>query len=92
MKSIKTILATVIGILIFNCGHAQSVNSKKSIEKENLNQLEFINLSDVEEIIQSFVSDYRHDRFAADAMNFGIEVPYHEFWTVNNSGLKTKTE
>ena len=92
MKSIKTILATVIGILIFNCGHAQSVNSKKSIEKENLNQSEFINLSNAEEIIQSFVSDYRHDRFAADAMNFGIEVTDHGSWTVNVSGLKSETE
>lgn len=92
MKSLKRILITLIGILIFNCVHAQSAKSKKKIEKENLNQLETINLSDAEEIIQSYVSDYRNDRFAADAMIFGIEVPNHGSWKINVTGNKIETE
>ena len=92
MKSLKRTLVTLIGILIFNCVHAQSANAKRIIEKENLNQLESIILSDAEEIIQSYVSDYRNDRFAADSIIFGIEVPRHGSWTVNVTGNKIETE
>jgi mannose-6-phosphate isomerase-like protein (cupin superfamily) len=92
MKSLKSILLAVFGILIFTCVHAQSANSKTKIKKGSLNQMETINPSDVEEIIQSYISDYRNDRFAADAMIFGIEVPNHGAWTVHVTGNKIETE
>ena len=40
------------------------------------------------EIIQSYVDDFKHDRYAADSMYFGIEVPGHGAWTVNVTGEK----
>ncbi len=63
MKSLKTILLSVISIFIFNCIHAQLANSKPLMEKEN-------HLVIREEIIKSYVSDYQNDRFAAEAMIF----------------------
>jgi mannose-6-phosphate isomerase-like protein (cupin superfamily) len=80
MKSLKTILLSVISIFIFNCIHAQLANSKPLMEKENL--------GDTEEIIKSYVSDYQNDRFAAEAIFFGIEIPNHGSWTVTVTGNK----
>lgn len=88
MKKLKIILVSIFGILFLNSVHAQIENPKEFIEKENLNQLESIILSDAEEIIQSYVADYRNDRFAEDAMIFGIEVPNYGTWTVNVTGNK----
>ncbi|WP_162254211.1 cupin domain-containing protein [Sediminicola sp. YIK13] len=82
MKSIKTILLIVIGIFIFNGINAQLTNSTTLKEKEGL--------GDAEEIIQSYVSDYQNDRFAADAMLFGIEIPDQGSWTVTVTGNKTE--
>ena len=40
------------------------------------------------EIIESYVQDFRNDRYAATPMTFGIEVPEHGQWTVNVTGQK----
>lgn len=43
----------------------------------------------VAEIISSYVADYRLDKFAAEPMNFGIEVPDVGMWNVNVTGKET---
>ena len=40
----------------------------------------------VTEIIESYVSDYRSDRYAAEPMSFGIEVPGEGQWSVQVTG------
>ena len=42
-----------------------------------------------EAIIQSYVEDYRQDRYAEQKMMFGISVPDHGEWNVNITGEKT---
>ncbi|MEL7119438.1 MAG: cupin domain-containing protein [Bacteroidota bacterium] len=44
--------------------------------------------SNAEAIIESYVADYRMDRFAAEPMSFGIEVPEQGQWTVVVTGKK----
>jgi hypothetical protein len=41
------------------------------------------------DIVTSYVEDYRHDRFAAEPMLFGIEVPDHGAWHVRVTGEET---
>ncbi|MEM6724449.1 MAG: hypothetical protein AAF598_10455, partial [Bacteroidota bacterium] len=43
-------------------------------------------LQEAEQIIQSYVDDYRTDRFAADSTFFGIEVLDIGWWTVHVTG------
>ena len=43
-----------------------------------------------EEIINSYVQDYRQDRFASDPMTFGIEVEGQGSWTVNVTGKEVE--
>ena len=43
------------------------------------------------DIIESYVSDYRHDRFAAEPMAFGIEIPEQGTWTVQVTGNETES-
>lgn len=43
----------------------------------------------IEQIIRSYVEDFRSDRFAADPMLFGIEVPDEGEWHVEVGGEKT---
>ncbi|GAB5518567.1 MAG: hypothetical protein RhofKO_08180 [Rhodothermales bacterium] len=38
------------------------------------------------DIIAAYVADYRQDRYAADAITFGVNVPEHGQWTVNITG------
>ena len=44
------------------------------------------------EIINSYVVDYRKDRFASDPMLFGVEVPEHGQWTVHVTGQQVGEE
>jgi len=44
------------------------------------------------EIIQSYVADYRYDRYASEPMTFGIEIPDQGIWTVEISGEKIGNE
>lgn len=43
------------------------------------------------DIIESYVMDYRNDRFASETMLFGIEVPNHGNWTVHVTGNKLES-
>lgn len=43
------------------------------------------------EIIESYVNDFRADRYASQAMSFGIEVPGEGQWGINVSGKETDT-
>ena len=47
--------------------------------------------SSVEAIIESFVSDYKNDRYASEARVVGIEVPEHGEWTVRATGEKKES-
>lgn len=76
MKTLKTILILLACTIGINTTHAQ-LNS--SITKNT------------DEIIQSYVTDYRNDRHAEEAVLFGIEVPEHGSWTVNVTGNKLET-
>ncbi|OJJ19426.1 hypothetical protein BKI52_21695 [marine bacterium AO1-C] len=53
--------------------------------------LQCANAQKVADIIKSYVEDYRQDRYASEAMQFGIEVPKHGAWTVNVTGKKVGT-
>lgn len=44
----------------------------------------------VAQIIASYVKDYTQDRYAADPMTFGVEVPQHGKWHIKVTGKKTK--
>ena len=46
--------------------------------------------SEVKAIVKSYVEDYKQDRYAADPMTFGIEVPDKGQWTVQVTGTKTE--
>jgi len=43
------------------------------------------------EIIESYVLDFRNDRYASQPMHFGIEVPNHGSWEVEVTGDSTDT-
>jgi len=43
------------------------------------------------EIIESYVMDFRNDRYASQPMHFGIEVPNHGSWEVEVTGDSTDT-
>ncbi|QBA64011.1 cupin domain-containing protein [Muriicola soli] len=45
---------------------------------------------DTEEIITSYVEDFKNDRFASEPMIFGLEVVNHESWTIHVTGNKTE--
>ena len=45
----------------------------------------------VSEIIQSYVADYKADRYATEPMNFGIDVPGNGQWNVKVTGNKTES-
>jgi len=46
----------------------------------------------IEQIIESYVMDFRSDRFAAKPMLFGIEVPGEGKWHVRVTGKKNDTD
>lgn len=43
-----------------------------------------------ETIINSYVEDYRQDRYASEKIVFGISVPDHGDWNVSVSGIETE--
>ena len=50
---------------------------------------QFSNAQKTADIINSYVTDYKKDRYAKEAMRFGIEVPNKGTWTVNVTGKKS---
>ncbi len=53
-----------------------------------LGTLQYSSAQKAADIIQSYVDDYKKDRYATEAMRFGVEVPKHGKWTVNVTGKK----
>ena len=51
-----------------------------------------IKTSEVATIINSYVEDYRKDRYASNPIVFGIEVPEHGQWTVTVTGQQVDEE
>lgn len=43
------------------------------------------------EIFESYVADFRHDRYASEPVLFGIEIPEHGAWRVQVTGDSTET-
>jgi len=84
MSLIKSILVASFSVTILPFLFAQSTQLKKSSAVQEATTIR------ASEIIESYVSDYRNDRFASDTMLFGIEIPEHGKWTVNVTGNKTK--
>ncbi|MGB5236532.1 MAG: cupin domain-containing protein [Flavobacteriaceae bacterium] len=54
-------------------------------------QTESTTVMNADEIIQTYVADYRNDRHAKKAIIFGIEVPEQGYWTINVTGKKLET-
>ena len=46
--------------------------------------------SDISTIIESYIKDFTQDRFAANPMKFGIEVPGSGSWSVDVTGTETE--
>ena len=44
---------------------------------------------EVQALIESYIEDFKQDRFAANPMNFGIEVPGSGNWNVEVTGTET---
>ncbi len=83
MKISQFLLVLVTLVCTFQSLRAQTA----SIDPPSSDQLETPAIG-AAEIIKSYVADYRQDRFAAEAMMFGIEVPEHGQWTVKVTGQK----
>ncbi len=49
-------------------------------------------LTDAAEIIKTYVEDFRQDRFAAEPVLFGIEVPGQGEWSVEVTGQQTMSQ
>lgn len=45
--------------------------------------------SSAAEIVEAYAADFRQDRFAADAVHFGVEVPGQGQWTIHVTGKQT---
>ena len=71
----NSILWIMIGILFMSFGHAQNDASET--------------VPDIPAIIETYVEDFRKDRFANNPMTFGVEVPGFDTWTVEVTGTAT---
>ncbi|MEM6805544.1 MAG: hypothetical protein AAF696_29375 [Bacteroidota bacterium] len=69
---------------------AQASHAQASAE-EYLTSAEYFTQTSALEMVQSYVVDFRSDRFAAEPLTFGVEVPEHGQWTIEVSGQETET-
>lgn len=82
-------------LFIFLSGFLISAAYGQQESAEDINNEETIALNKISDepeasaIIKAYVTDYREDRFAADAILFGVEVPDHGQWTVHVTGQET---
>ena len=72
----NSILWITLGIICMSFGHAQNDASESAL--------------DIPSIIESYITDYKQDRFAATPMTFGIEVPGSGTWNVQITGTQTE--
>ena len=85
MKTLKTFLLFALLLLSAEYIYAQDQGNKASSSHEQV----MISAAD---IIKSYVIDYRKDRYAADPIQFGIDVPEHGQWTVKVTGQQQGEE
>ncbi|MEM8527278.1 MAG: cupin domain-containing protein [Bacteroidota bacterium] len=85
MKELKTSILVLIYAIISSTLLAQGA----SVENAKIPyQLPSITSNIAEQIIQTFVTDYKQDRFAAEKRIVGVEVPEHGKWTIISTGKK----
>ncbi|MEM7657074.1 MAG: cupin domain-containing protein [Bacteroidota bacterium] len=77
LKTIQPML--LMGAMLLAC-------TRLFAQTPGLEEVPLTPASTAEAIIQSYVADFRQDRFAADPMLFGVRVPDHGAWTVEVSG------
>lgn len=79
MKSLKSIFSLAICSLFISSTFAQLSDSDVETQSG-------IDKASAKSIVQSYVNDYKMDRFASEAMLFGVEVPEHGSWTIHVTG------
>lgn len=72
MKSYRTIIVFVLGLITMPSSQAQSESGETEM--------------DIPKIVESYVEDFRKDRFALNPVTFGIEVTDSGIWTVEVTG------
>ena len=84
MKLNKMSFFVVLNIITFQTSISQSSysNLKSKIADQNANR--------VSKIIASYVEDYQKDRYASEAMYFGVDIPNHGSWNIHVTGKKVK--
>ncbi|MEO0727126.1 MAG: hypothetical protein AAFZ63_21445 [Bacteroidota bacterium] len=82
MKTLQTLFLLVALLFSYQRIQAQDLSGKTPPAAEQA-------MITAAAIINSYVADYRSDRFAADPMLFGIIVPEHGDWTVHVTGQST---
>ncbi|MDC8004688.1 cupin domain-containing protein [Aureisphaera galaxeae] len=87
MKTMKSILIALLSIITLQVTIAQASYSETLASLQELTEVLDENRK-ASDIILSYVEDYRNDRFAAEPILFGIEVPDQGKWTVQVTGKK----
>lgn len=91
MKLIKSFCLLFFCIFTIHQTYSQGADSEYSSDSNELKNNAVNETVEVSKIIDSYVKDYRNDRFASEPMIFGIEIPGQGKWTVNVTGEKTET-
>ncbi len=82
------ILLLLFGITVFPIGSLWEnyLAEKKSTEKKIFMVNTFDQQEEVQQIVSSYVNDFKKDRYASQPMTFGITVPDHGNWTIEVTG------
>ncbi|GAA4271809.1 cupin domain-containing protein [Aquimarina gracilis] len=91
MKTFKNTIVIVIHCLLTS-NIIAGVTSRDFNKKKLSNQIEYVSYNEAEEIIVSYVNDYKSDRFASEVRTVGIEVPDYGTWSVIVTGKKLSNE
>ncbi|MEM0930865.1 MAG: cupin domain-containing protein [Bacteroidota bacterium] len=91
-KKSKTVL-TISLITLFLCNVQGQVAKGPESAGEGFAETSSLPKNEIEEIIQSFVDDYKSDRYAAKARIVGIEVPEVDGkWTITVTGKEIESK
>ncbi|MBT8219857.1 MAG: cupin domain-containing protein [Bacteroidia bacterium] len=93
MKSAITTMLILLASFALQIIHTQSIHSGPASEVTEVTEV--LNETDqkplqASAIIESYVADFRQDRFASEAMIFGIVVPDQGQWTVDIKGQESE--
>jgi len=92
LRNIRTVLILSFITLFIYKSNGQITNSSNSSSKDSA-EISDINRNEIEEIIRSFVDDYRSDRHATEPRIIGIDVPkVNGKWTVSISGKEIESK